>query len=106
MSWPVTLITPRGNIMTTPNVTFTSYSKAATSQDVYNAYNSVYQNSSTFSGLMNQISPQVNVVVVDGDSPQFAAFQRAAQAGYDNLNANNQGSGLQTPPPNDYAFTF
>jgi hypothetical protein len=88
------------------NFQFVSCSGALTSEQLFDAYNSLYLGSTTFKGLMDQIGGEVFVVVVNGKVGLGVTFQDVAKAGYANLNGNSKGSGLATPPTGDYAFTF
>lgn len=88
------------------NLQFVSCSGALSSEELFDAYNSLYTGSKTFKGLMDQIGGEVFVVVVNGKKGLGVTFQDAAKAGYANLNGNRKGSGLATPPIGDYAFTF
>jgi hypothetical protein len=86
--------------------TFVSCSGALTSQDLFDAYTSLYTGSSTFESRMDSITDDVFVMVVDGGAGFGLRFQNAAARGYANLDGNNVGSGLDAPPATDYAFTF
>ncbi len=90
-----------------PSFTFTSCSKAMTSQQLYTAYNSLYRGSPTFSCLMKGVGNGIDVLVVDGDSPKGLAYQKQASDGYTKITTDNKGSNLRIPPnADDYAFTY
>lgn len=93
---------------TPPDVDFVSCSGAISSQQLYSAYNGLYNGSQTFRCLMGQINTKAHVLVVDGTNATGKYFAQLAIKGY-NIQLNktgNEGKGLSVPVNNDWAYTF
>ncbi len=101
-------------------VTFTSYSGAITSQQLFLAFMSLYEKSKLFKDRVDVARGQVkqiNVVVVGNGGRQYDTLMNAANRGSTNLNANNEAAsqsdqasgasaGYQKPLPDLFAFTL
>ncbi len=98
----------KGGNTSPPDVDFISCSGAISSQQLYTAYNSLYNGSPTFKCLMNQLTTKAHVLVVDGTNALGQYFQKLGTAGY-NIQlrkTGNEGKGLAPATHSDWAYTM
>jgi hypothetical protein len=91
-----------------PDFTFTSYSELISSQQLFQAFMSLYQGSDSFKTLMNGLLSNhttVNVVIVYPKYKQWSDVVAKAALAYQYFNANNPGANYKSPVAFAFAYT-
>jgi hypothetical protein len=91
-----------------PDFTFTSYSGLISSQQLFQAFLSLYQGSDSFKNLMNGLLTNhttANVVIVYPKYKQWNDVVGKAVLAYQYFNANNPGANYKSPVASAFAYT-